>query len=57
MMLNTKTFSHCRVTIAYFAISGFDVLNHIDAVSKETKTKLINWIYSLQVVDEISKLD
>lgn len=40
--------------IAYFAISGLDVLNEIDSLSLEDKKKIINWIYSLQVVDEIS---
>ena len=35
-----------RLTIAYFAVSGLDLLGAIDSVDKN---KLIQWIYSLQL--------
>lgn len=36
-----------RLTIAFFALSGLDVLDALDVVDKSA---LIEWIYSLQVL-------
>lgn len=36
-----------RLTIVFFALSGLDVLDALDAVDKNV---LIEWIYSLQVL-------
>ncbi|XP_060565878.1 geranylgeranyl transferase type-1 subunit beta-like, partial [Ruditapes philippinarum] len=38
-----------RMTIAFFAISGLDMLNALDVLEKE-KNDIIDWIYSLQVL-------
>lgn len=39
-----------RVTIAFFAVSGLDVLDSLHLLSDSFKTDIINWIYNLQVV-------
>lgn len=39
-----------RATIAFFAISGIDVLDQLDLLSEEAKKNIIEWIYSLQVI-------
>lgn len=44
-----------RLTLAFFAISGLDVLGAIDELSEEKRQNLIDWIYSLQVIDEAGK--
>lgn len=36
-----------RLTIVFFALSGLDVLDALDAVDKNV---MIEWIYSLQVL-------
>lgn len=41
-----------RIVIAFFAISGLDILNHIDTLTDEYKNNIINWIYRLQTVDD-----
>ncbi|XP_045512659.1 geranylgeranyl transferase type-1 subunit beta isoform X2 [Pieris brassicae] len=38
-----------RVTIAYFAVSGLDVLGSISTMSLELQNRIIQWIYRLQV--------
>ena len=38
-----------RMTIAFFAISGLDLLDALDKISI-TKGDMIEWIYSLQVL-------
>ncbi|KAL4717168.1 hypothetical protein ACJJTC_017055 [Scirpophaga incertulas] len=38
-----------RVTIAYFSVSGLDVLGAISSISQELKSRIIDWIYRLQV--------
>lgn len=48
---NLNSFDTNRVTLAYFCISGLDVLNGLDILLDEDKTKIINWIYSLQVIN------
>jgi len=41
------------MTIAFFAISGLDMLNALDAVESE-KANIIEWIYALQVLPDAS---
>ncbi|XP_039272013.2 geranylgeranyl transferase type-1 subunit beta-like [Styela clava] len=41
-----------RLTIAFFAVSGLDVLNSLNKLSSSTKKEIIDWIYSLQVVPD-----
>lgn len=38
-----------RATIAFFSISGLDVLDLLDLLSEESKHNIIEWFYSLQV--------
>jgi len=37
------------MTIAYFSISGLDILGALDDLGAEKKSELIEWIYTLQV--------
>lgn len=39
----------------YFAVAGLDVLNELDSVPEERKKSIIEWIYSLQIVNEDGK--
>uniref|UniRef100_A0A182IUM4 Geranylgeranyl transferase type-1 subunit beta n=1 Tax=Anopheles atroparvus TaxID=41427 RepID=A0A182IUM4_ANOAO len=39
-----------RVTIAFFAVSGLDVLNSLDLLPDSFQQDIVNWIYKLQVV-------
>lgn len=39
-----------RLTIAFFAISGLDILNSINELTDDRKKEICNWIYSLQVL-------
>ena len=43
-----------RLTIAFFAISGLDLLNSLDIINSD-KSEIINWIYSLQIIPRKSK--
>ncbi|XP_046839184.1 geranylgeranyl transferase type-1 subunit beta-like isoform X2 [Xenia sp. Carnegie-2017] len=38
-----------RLTVAFFALSGLDILNALDRIADD-KESYINWIYSLQVL-------
>lgn len=38
-----------RSTIAFFSISGLDILNAVDDLTSEQKQAAINWIYRLQL--------
>lgn len=40
-----------RGMVAYFSISGLDVLNALNELSSEDKDNIIRWLYTLQVVD------
>ena len=40
-----------RLTIAFFALSGLDVLNALDEIADD-KSSYIDWIYSLQVLSK-----
>ena len=37
------------MTIAYFSISGLDILGALEDFGAEKKNELVDWIYSLQV--------
>lgn len=39
-----------RATIAFFAVSGIDILGSLDDLSDDAKQNIISWIYSLQVI-------
>ncbi|XP_026326081.1 geranylgeranyl transferase type-1 subunit beta [Hyposmocoma kahamanoa] len=41
-----------RVTIAYFAVAGLDVLGAISSISLELRSRIVEWIYRLQVVPD-----
>jgi len=45
------TFVH-RMTIAFFAISGLDMLNALDAIDSE-KANIVEWIYALQILPDV----
>lgn len=40
---------HSRITLLFFAISGLDLLNHLDDLTDETKKDIIEWIYLQQL--------
>jgi len=42
-----------RVTVAFFALSGLDVLNSLQLIEKD-KTDIIEWLYSNQKLPDIS---
>lgn len=42
-------FDSSRLVVAFFAISGLDMLNCLDDLSEEAKQEAIEWIYMLQV--------
>lgn len=42
-------FDSTRLTFAFFAISGLDMLNCLDDMSADDKLHAANWIYRLQV--------
>lgn len=46
-----------RATIAFFAVSGIDILDCMSLLSAEAKQNIVNWIYGLQVIprDESAK--
>lgn len=37
----------CRITVAFFALSGLDILNSLDSVEND-KNNIIDWIYHNQ---------
>lgn len=37
------------MTIAFFSVSGLDVLDHLDTLSADQRTHIVNWIYRHQV--------
>uniref|UniRef100_T1J3U5 Geranylgeranyl transferase type-1 subunit beta n=1 Tax=Strigamia maritima TaxID=126957 RepID=T1J3U5_STRMM len=43
------TFDTSRLAIAFFAISGLDMLNSLDILSDLRKQEIIDWIYSFQM--------
>lgn len=40
--------------VAYFTISGLDILNSLNEFSKEERENIIKWLYSLQIIDNES---
>ena len=45
------------MTVAFFAISGLDMLNALDAIEKE-RNDIVRWVYSMQVLpDETGMAD
>ncbi|KAJ8932951.1 hypothetical protein NQ314_014330 [Rhamnusium bicolor] len=49
---NMSSMETNRSVLMYFALAGLDILNEIDNISDERKKSIIEWIYSLQVVNE-----
>lgn len=49
-MTFSSTTHPCRVTIAFFAVCGLDVLDSLDTVPDEMKKNICDWVYSHQVV-------
>ncbi|XP_054286396.1 geranylgeranyl transferase type-1 subunit beta [Macrosteles quadrilineatus] len=45
-----SNFDTTRLTIAFFAISGLDILNGLSSISDTRKKEICNWIYGLQVL-------
>ena len=41
-----------RVLLAYFAVSGLDIMNKLDKLP-HTKEQLIEWIYKHQIVERL----
>ncbi|ELU05408.1 hypothetical protein CAPTEDRAFT_124709 [Capitella teleta] len=43
-----------RMTVAFFAISGLDMLDQMDAIEKD-RQKMVDWIYSLQYLPNAAR--
>ncbi|KAI5643833.1 geranylgeranyl transferase type-1 subunit beta [Phthorimaea operculella] len=41
-----------RITIAFFAVSGIDILGSISTIQTENRIRIADWIYSLQVLPD-----
>lgn len=50
-----SSYDSTRLTIAFFAISGLDVLNALDVLDGEKRKHIIDWIYRLQVLPDGSE--
>lgn len=50
----TVSFFNCRVTIAFFAVCGLDILNSLDLLTDEKRKEIINWVYRHQVIPKES---
>ncbi|XP_050401015.1 geranylgeranyl transferase type-1 subunit beta [Patella vulgata] len=48
------TFDSNRMTIAFFALSGLDVLDSLSSLDKD-KDNIIDWIYSLQLLPNVTE--
>ncbi|CAH1408152.1 unnamed protein product [Nezara viridula] len=46
-----SSYDSTRLTIAFFSISGLDVLDALDEI-KDSKENICNWIYSLQILPD-----
>ncbi|PNF21831.1 Geranylgeranyl transferase type-1 subunit beta [Cryptotermes secundus] len=46
------SYDSTRLTMAFFAISGLDILNALDVLDDKKKEHIIDWIYRLQVVPD-----
>ncbi|XP_018576934.1 geranylgeranyl transferase type-1 subunit beta [Anoplophora glabripennis] len=49
---NISSMETNRSVLMYFALSGLDLLNQLDSLTEQRKQYIIDWIYSLQVVNE-----
>lgn len=53
---NLSSSSPTRVTLAFFAVCGLDVLGCLDSLTEKKRQEICDWIYRHQVVpDETSK--
>ncbi|RXG68927.1 Geranylgeranyl transferase type-1 subunit beta [Armadillidium vulgare] len=50
---STASFDTSRVTVLFFALSGLDILDSLDVISEEERERIIDWIYSMQVVNMV----
>jgi geranylgeranyl transferase type-1 subunit beta len=50
-----SSYDATRLTVAFFAISGLDILNALDVLDGKKKGHIIDWIYRLQVVPDGSR--
>lgn len=41
-----------RVMIAFFAVSGLDILDRMDLINDETRQNIIDWVYSQQFIKD-----
>ena len=41
----------CRMTVFFFAISGLDLLDALHEI-QANKSKMVDWIYSLQIIPD-----
>lgn len=55
LLRHIKKTEYFRVILAYFAVSGLDLLNELDSIPN--KQAIIDWIYSLQVCDETGAIN
>jgi len=42
-----------RITVAFFAISGLDMLDALDVIDNE-KADIIEWIYAFQILPNVT---
>lgn len=49
-----RLISFHRVTLAFFAVCGLDVLNELDVLSENRKNEICDWIYRLQIISDDS---
>lgn len=46
-----------RVTLAFFAVCGLDVLNSLDLLSEKRRREICDWIYRFQIVSNVDDDD
>nr|CAH7742850.1 unnamed protein product [Callosobruchus chinensis] len=57
-ILNGKMPSYCssldtnRAVLMYFAVGGLDILNSLESITDDRKKSIIDWIYSLQIIND-----
>jgi geranylgeranyl transferase type-1 subunit beta len=49
------SYDSTRLTMAFFAISGLDILNALNVLDDKKKERIVDWIYRLQVVPDGSR--
>lgn len=45
----------CRTTVLLFSLSGLQLVNELDSISKEERQKIADWLYKLQITSEHGK--